>query len=128
DMPCPANDVIDLRSMGLLGAQVNCHYMDDSMHDKKHQGETRDTRIQEAIAFNPDMTVLGLYEGQALRVKGDQVQLLTSERARGLKTPVFKKGEHDKKVERHEIECEIGVSQDVSRILAGPSQGWRVDR
>ena len=47
DMPGPAANEIDLKSMGLISVHINCHYMDNAMHDPKHQGETRDTRIQE---------------------------------------------------------------------------------
>jgi len=47
------------------------------MHDPKHQGETRDTRLQEFCAFNPHTPCLALYEGQALRVTGEQTQILT---------------------------------------------------
>jgi len=111
DMPGPAHDVIDLKALGLIGAQLNCHYMDDSMHDPKHQGETRDTRLREFCAFNPATPVLGLYEGQALRIRGGQTILLTSERARGTKPPVFLGSK------REEIECEIGVPKDVSAVL-----------
>jgi dipeptidase E len=111
DMPGPANDVIDLRSLGLIGAQLNCHYMDNSMHDPKHQGETRDTRLKEFCTFNPGKAVLGLYEGQALRVRGDDVELWTSEQARGKNTPVFINND------RTEIKCEIGVAENVSRIF-----------
>lgn len=111
DMPGPANDVIHLKSLDLVGAQINCHYMDDAMHDPKHQGETRDIRLQEFCAFNPNITVLGLYEGQALRVIGKQTYLWTSEQTRSTKTPVFRNKQ------RTEIQCTIGVAQDVSDIF-----------
>jgi dipeptidase E len=111
DMPGPANDVIDLKALGVIGAQINCHYMDNGMHDPKHQGETRDTRLKEFCAFNSNTPCLGLYEGQALRVEGDKTHILTSERYRGTKPPVFL---NDK---REEIECEVGVPKDVSRIF-----------
>jgi dipeptidase E len=111
DMPGPAHDVIDLRALGLIRPQINCHYMDDGMHDPRHQGETRDTRIAEFCTFNPGVPVLGLYEGQALRVQGDNVQILTSERCRGTRPPVFIDNS------REEIECAIGVSTDVSPVF-----------
>jgi dipeptidase E len=89
DMPGPANDVIDLRSLALIPFQLNCHYMDDGMHDPKHQGETRDTRLKEFCTFNPGVPVLGLYEGQAVRVKGSSFELWTSDAARGAQSPIF---------------------------------------
>lgn len=112
DMPGPAHNTINLNALGLIGAQLNCHYMDNSMHDPKHQGETRDTRLQEFCAFNPNTPVLGLYEGQALRVKGNKTEILTSERCRGTKPPLFL---NDK---REEVACEIGIPKDVSHIFA----------
>lgn len=123
DMPCPANDVMDLRSLNLIKPQLNCHYMDNAMHDPKHQGETRDTRLIESCTFNPQMTVLGLYEGQALRVEGDKVNLLTSPNNRGTNTPVFKFNSSTQAVDRSEIECQVGVAQDVSRLFNPPAQG-----
>lgn len=111
DMPAPAHDVIDLRALGLIGAQLNCHYMDNAMHDPKHQGETRDTRLLEFCAFNPGKAVMGLYEGQALRVTGDKAFILTSERCRGTKPPLFMNGA------RTEVECRIGAAADVSEIF-----------
>lgn len=57
-----------------------------------------------------NISVLGLYEGQALRVIGKQIFLWTSERTRGLKTPVFRNQE------RTEIQCVVGVAQDISNI------------
>jgi len=118
DMPGPAADVIDLRSLGLIGAQINCHYMDNGMHDPKHQGETRDVRLKEFCAFNPNTPVLGLYEGQALRVAGNQTQLLTSERTRGTKPPIFINDKRD------ELVCEVGIPKDVSRLFEVRNKGW----
>jgi dipeptidase E len=112
DMPGPAHDVIDLNALGLIGAQLNCHYMDTGMHDPKHQGETRDTRLHEFCAFNPHTPCLALYEGQALRVMGEHTQILTSDRSRGTTPPLFLNDT------REEIVCEVGVPKDVSRIFA----------
>ena len=112
DMPGPAHDVIDLNALGLIGAQLNCHYMDNGMHDPKHQGETRDTRLQEFCAFNPHTPCLALYEGQALRVTGEHTQILTSDRSRGTTPPLFLNDT------REAIACEVGVPKDVSRIFA----------
>jgi dipeptidase E len=111
DMPCPAHDVIYLKSLGLIGMQLSCHYIDDTMQDKKHQGETRDIRLKEFCVLNPDKAVLGLYEGQVLRVEGDRMQIFSSERCRKTNSPVFI---NDK---REEIECKIGVPKDVSDIF-----------
>lgn len=108
DMPGPANDVMDLRSLGLISFQLNCHYMDDGMHDPRHQGETRDTRLKEFCTFNPDVPVLGLYEGQALRVQSDEIELWTSKHARGLASPVFENAT------REEVVCEPEQARVIS--------------
>jgi dipeptidase E len=119
DMPGPANDVIDLKSMGLVDIQINPHYMDDAMHDPAHQGETRDTRLQEVCKFNPGKAILGLYEGQAVRVRGDKTEILTSKNNRGTKPPIFL---NDK---RTEIDCNVGEPKDVSRIFKAPEPHTR---
>lgn len=111
DMPGPSNSIIDLNSLKLIDIQINCHYMDDSMHDPKHQGETRDERLRQFCIFNPDAIVLGLYEGQALRVMGRQIFLWTSKQTRGLKTPIFCNQK------RIEIPCTIDIPTDLSEIL-----------
>jgi hypothetical protein len=86
--------------------------MDNGMHDPKHQGETRDRRLKEFCAFNPNTPCLALYEGQALRVTGAQTQILTSDRARGTRPPLFLNDT------REEIACAVGVPKDVSHIFA----------
>ncbi|PIQ43123.1 MAG: dipeptidase PepE [Gammaproteobacteria bacterium CG11_big_fil_rev_8_21_14_0_20_46_22] len=111
DMPGPANDVIDLISLGLIPFQLNCHYMDDSMHDPAHQGETRDLRLKEFCIFNPGKTVLGLYEGQAIRVQGDKAELWTSKNARGFNTPIFS---DDRRIE---LACAVDEPCDISWLL-----------
>ncbi len=111
DMPGPANNIIDLKSLGLINAQINCHYMDNAMHDPKHQGETRDLRLKEFCVFNPNISVISLYEGQALRVMDNKIYLWTSEQTRGIKTPVFR---NDTRIE---IQCVVGVPQEVSLFL-----------
>lgn len=119
DMCGQKKDIIDTRSLGLINFQINPHYMDDSMHDPKHKGETRDGRLREVSSFNPGMKTLGLYEGQAIRVEGDKIKILTSERARGTKPPIFHNPTGVKEdCTRTEVECEVGVPHDVSRMFA----------
>lgn len=118
DMPGPSADKIDLNALGLVGFQINPHYMDNSMHDPKHMGESRDTRLKEVSAFNPGMQTLGLYEGQAVRVNGDKMEILTSENYRGTKPPVFHVANKGADCTRTEIECEVGEPKDVSRMFA----------
>lgn len=112
DMPGPQNDIMDLRSLGLIDYQLNCHYMDSSMETKGHHGETRDTRLKEVVEFNPGMIALGLYEGQALRVDGNKHSIITSQNKRGEECPVFAKGVQDS------IPCPEGDTDITQRLKA----------
>lgn len=66
-------------ALNLLPFQINPHYTDARIPG--HQGETRVERLQEFTRANPDMPVVGLHEGSALRIEGDDVRLLGSHAA-----------------------------------------------
>lgn len=61
-------------TMGLIPFNLNPHYL-DPQPELKHNGETRETRINEFHSQN-DVPVVGLREGSWIRVKGD---LITTE-------------------------------------------------
>ena len=67
-------------ALNLLPFQINPHYTDARIPG--HQGETRAERLQEFTRANPDMPVVGLQEGSALRIEGDDIQLLGPHAAR----------------------------------------------
>lgn len=70
DMP-----IIEPESFNCLNVipfQINPHYLD--AHPDGHGGETREQRINEFTAVNPDMYVAGLREACYLRVKGNHLQ------------------------------------------------------
>jgi dipeptidase E len=67
-------------ALNLISFQINAHYTD--AHVPGHQGETRAERLQEFTLTNPDMPVVGLREGSALRIEGDSIQLLGPHAAR----------------------------------------------
>ena len=77
DMPIVEPPSFD--ALGLVGFQINPHYTD--AHPPGHQGETRAQRLAEFIAADPDVPVVGLPEGTALRLVGADVSLLGAERA-----------------------------------------------
>ncbi len=80
------------RCLDLIPFQINPHYLD--AHPDGHMGETREERIQEFLAVEPDRYVVGLREGSTLRVEGDGIQLLGENPMR-----VFRHGEEPREVE-----------------------------
>lgn len=58
-------------TMGFVPFNLNPHYLDPNP-DLKHNGETRETRIKEFHTQN-DIPVIGLREGNWIRVKGNHI-------------------------------------------------------
>jgi dipeptidase E len=69
----PIVDPGGLEALGLLPFQLNAHYTNAALPG--HQGETRDERLIEFARVNPDLPVLGLPEGDWLRVSGKSIEL-----------------------------------------------------
>tara|TARA_R110002050_G_scaffold3615_1_gene18863 strand:+ start:3238 stop:3894 length:657 start_codon:yes stop_codon:yes gene_type:complete len=67
-------------ALQFLPFNINPHYLDPDP-DSKHQGETRETRINEFHGQNPQK-VIGLREGSWLRVEGQQIVLKGQHSAR----------------------------------------------
>ncbi|HEU5179112.1 MAG TPA: Type 1 glutamine amidotransferase-like domain-containing protein, partial [Burkholderiales bacterium] len=59
--------------LGLVAFQINAHYVNVVLPG--HHGETRDERLEEFVLANPDLPVVGLPEGDWLRVAGDSMAL-----------------------------------------------------
>ncbi|GAB5533784.1 MAG: dipeptidase PepE [Rubricoccaceae bacterium] len=72
DMPIVEPPSFD--ALGFVPFQINPHYTD--AHPDGHQGETRAQRLAEFVTANPDVPVIGLPEGTALRIDGHQLDLL----------------------------------------------------
>ncbi|MBK8612320.1 MAG: dipeptidase PepE [Flavobacteriales bacterium] len=70
----PITEVPTLRAMGLIPYQINPHYTDVKLDG--HGGETRDQRLNEFLALNQRITVVGLREGSGLRVHNDRTELI----------------------------------------------------
>ncbi|MEN8157673.1 MAG: dipeptidase PepE [Bacteroidota bacterium] len=94
DMP-----ILEPRSFdafNLIPFQINPHYTDKN--PPGHAGETREDRIMEYLAANPEDTVLGLREGCMFRVEGRSMKL-TGERTvrlfRSGETPLELDSNHD---------------------------------
>ena len=66
----PVVEVPTLDAMGWIPFNLNTHYI-DPVEDRTHMGETRDQRIAEFHAFNPQ-PVVGLREGSWLTSNGSE--------------------------------------------------------
>jgi len=84
-----------LEALGLVPFNLNPHYLDPDPHSP-HMGETRETRIREFHAFNPQ-PVLGLRESSWLEVEDERVVLQGALTAR-----LFVRGQEP-------VECAPGV-------------------
>ena len=69
DMPVRSSVV--LPALGLFPVQINPHYLD--AHASGHMGETRDERLAEFCAVNPEESVIALREGSFLHVHENQL-------------------------------------------------------
>ena len=69
----PIVDPGGLEALGLIPIQVNPHYLNVSLPG--HHGETREERLIEFARVNPRLPVLGLPEGDWLRVSGPAIEL-----------------------------------------------------
>jgi dipeptidase E len=61
-------------TLNLIPFQINPHYLD--ANPEGHGGETREQRINEFQALNPDVVVAGLREATALYADGRRLHLL----------------------------------------------------
>lgn len=69
----PIVDPGGLDALGLIPLQINPHYLNVSLPG--HHGETRDQRLAEFAHANPSLPVIGLPEGDWLRVSGPSIEL-----------------------------------------------------
>lgn len=63
-----------LKAMHLIPFQINPHYTEATIPG--HGGESRDQRLAEYLALNPEMAVVGLREGALLHVRQHQMELV----------------------------------------------------
>ncbi len=61
-------------TLNLVPFQINPHYLD--ANPEGHGGETREQRINEFQALNPEVVVVGLREATALHLDGNSLKLL----------------------------------------------------
>jgi dipeptidase E len=104
----PVVDPCGMGALGLVPFQINPHYLD--VHPAGHGGETREDRILEFIALNPDVFVLGLREACLLRREGARLQLVGEKTAR-----LFIKNRPAR---------ELAAADDLSFLLETPATGF----
>jgi dipeptidase E len=75
----PIVDPGGFEALGLLPFQINPHYVSVSLPG--HHGETRDDRLEEFAHANPGLPVIGLPEGDWIRVSGNSTELRGPHRA-----------------------------------------------
>ena len=75
----PIVDPGGFEALGLLPFQINPHYVSVSLPG--HHGETRDERLEEFAHANPGLPVIGLPEGDWIRVSGSSTELRGPHRA-----------------------------------------------
>ncbi|MDR0414114.1 MAG: dipeptidase PepE [Prevotellaceae bacterium] len=85
---CTTNDmpIVEPKSFeafGFVPFQINPHYLD--AHPEGHAGETREQRLQEYIAANPNRYVVGLREACMLTLTGGELKLRGKRPARVFK-------------------------------------------
>ncbi|WP_110670329.1 dipeptidase PepE [Salinicola halophilus] len=76
---CTTNDMPiveppSFNALGLVPFQLNPHFL--AGKPQGHNGETREERLTEYLALNPEATVVALREGTALRREGESLELL----------------------------------------------------
>lgn len=71
DMPIVQPASFD--TLNLVPFQINPHYLD--ANPEGHGGETRQQRIEEFLAVNRDLTVIGLREATLIQVEGEKMEL-----------------------------------------------------
>jgi dipeptidase E len=87
--------------LNLVNFQINPHYLD--VHPEGHGGETRQQRIEEFLAANPEVMVAGLRETSLLWINGKKNELMGRKNMR-----LFRHGQESK---------EFGPGSDVSFLL-----------
>ena len=99
DMPIVEPASFD--GLNLIPFQINPHYLD--AHPQGHGGETREQRIEEFLAVNRDMYVVGLREACLLQMEGDQLEL---------------KGKHPMRIFKYGAEAyEVQPGEDLSFLF-----------
>jgi dipeptidase E len=107
---CTTNDmpIIEPRSfkaLNLVPFQLNPHYTD--FNPPGHNGETREQRLAEFMVINPEMPIVGIVEGSALKLKDNKLSLIAFKAIEKPEGFLFKSGK----------KSIIAVKDDISHLL-----------
>ncbi len=97
----PITEPESFTCLDVIPFQINPHYLD--AHPDGHGGETREQRINEFTAVNPNIYVAGLREACSFRLKGNDLQHLGERSLR-----IFKDGQEP---------LEIASGEDLSFLM-----------
>lgn len=72
DMPIIMPKSFD--SLNIFPHQINPHFISGKIAG--HNGESREERLEEFLIANPTSTIYALFEGNALKIKGDKAKVI----------------------------------------------------
>ncbi|MGB2265030.1 MAG: dipeptidase PepE [Glaciecola sp.] len=99
DMPIVEPPSFD--ALGFLPFQINPHF--SNYQPPGHNGETREQRLMEFSTLNPDVPIVGIKEGSALKLVNEKLTLL---------------GPHEGVLIAHCKSQKIRVNSDLSHLLS----------
>jgi len=108
---CTTNDmpIIEPKSfsaLNLVPFQLNPHYTD--FNPPGHNGETREQRLAEFMVINPEMPIVGIVEGSALKLEENKLSLIANEMIEKPNGFLFKGGKKQN----------IKLAEDISYLLS----------
>ncbi|NQZ87836.1 MAG: dipeptidase PepE [Saccharospirillaceae bacterium] len=107
---CTTNDMpiiepSSFTALNLVPFQLNPHYTD--FNPPGHNGETREQRLAEFMVINPEMPIVGIVEGSALKLVDDKLSLIAFEEIEKPDGFLFVGGS----------KRTIGVNEEISHLL-----------
>ncbi len=91
----PIVEPYSFNALGLIPFQINPHYTSKTIQG--HGAESRDDRIKEFIQMNPKSYVIGLPEGNCIKIKGNQINMMGTQEA-----SIFKSGQNKSSIKSGE--------------------------